>query len=64
MYYSELKEAKHDNYEEYPRELYKHDKTTVYPFSGLRGDAKKLYHKIKSGKEERVRLVQIANASA
>ena len=38
-----------DGYKHYPNELYKNDKTTVYPFSGLRGDAKKLYNKIRRG---------------
>lgn len=57
VFYSTKREADSDNYSD----IGQINKITgqIHPFEGLRGDAKGLYKDIRSGKESRVRLIQI-----
>lgn len=58
MFYPQVSQAKKDGYSEYKDNLFKKDKGYLYSFTGLRGDAKRLYKDIKEGKEKRVELVK------
>lgn len=49
VHYSSLADAQSANYSEYDRNLDLSKGGIVYPFTGIRGDAKELWNKIKNG---------------
>jgi hypothetical protein len=61
VYYPSEEEAASENYTTYnPREAC-NKQGRVYPFIGIRGDAKDLYNKILRGEESRVKLIHTPN---
>ena len=58
MFYGSVKQAKADNYTEFSDFVFSNQNGFVYSYTGLRGDAKQLYRKIKKGDEKRVQLVK------
>ena len=57
VFYNTVSEADADGYREYDPEQFHSKKGLLYAFTGLRGDAKKLYRNVVKGKENRVRLI-------
>jgi hypothetical protein len=57
VFYSKVKNAEADGYNEYDKNLFSNRDGYLYSYTGLRGDAKRLYKKIKKGKEKRVQLI-------
>ena len=53
-----MKDAEAQGYGEFKKNLFSNQNGYLYSFTGLRGDAKKLYKSIKEGKEKRVELVK------
>jgi lysine/ornithine N-monooxygenase len=58
VYYSSEREALNDGYNQYDPKKAVNKNGNVFPFIGIRGDAKELYRKIISGKETRVKLLR------
>ena len=58
VFYSQVKHAISDGYKEYKPYCFKNKNGYLYSFTGLRGDAKRLYQDISKGTEKRVKLVQ------
>lgn len=58
MHYSTVSQAQQDKYYDFDPKLDVSKGGIVYPFTGLRGDAKELYRKIKRNQEDRVLLVR------
>ena len=54
--------AKKEGYDDYDKKKFPRDSSIIYGFTGLRGDAKELYKKIKSGEEKRVQIVEAPTA--
>lgn len=61
VHYSSVAQAQSDGYSEFDSKLDVSKGGVVYPFTGLRGDAKELYRSIMKRKEKSVRLVQANN---
>jgi len=61
VYYHSEREALDDGYNVYDQSKAVNKNGNVYPFIGIRGDAKELYRRIVTGKEKRVKL-QKANS--
>jgi len=47
-----------DGYTEFKQLNFSNKNGYLYSFTGLRGDAKRLYHNIKSDREKRVQLIR------
>ena len=60
VFYKRVADAAYDGYKSFCKETYSKPGGFLYAFSGLRGDAKKLYTQIMHGDEDRVRLIQAA----
>eukprot|EP00347_Sterkiella_histriomuscorum_P021429 403334007 len=58
VYYSSVVLAQADNYQDYDPKLDVSKGGIVYPFTGIRGDAKELHRKIKKGQESRIELIR------
>lgn len=58
VFYSNEEEAENNQYKLFNRKEALNKQGKVYPFIGLRGDAKELYHNIMKGEEKRVKLVK------
>jgi hypothetical protein len=58
VFYSKVKTAIQDGYKEYKPYCFKNKNGYLYSFTGLRGDAKRLYQDISKGKEKRIKLVK------
>jgi len=58
VFYGTVAQAQKDNYHEYNQNLFSNRNGFVYSYTGLRGDSKRLYQKIKNGKEKRIQLVK------
>lgn len=54
VFYGTVAQAQKDNYHEYDQNLFTNRNGFVYSYTGLRGDSKRLYQRIKSGKEKRI----------
>jgi hypothetical protein len=54
VFYNKVQIATQDGYTEFKQMNFSNKNGYLYSFTGLRGDAKRLYHSIKSGKERRV----------
>jgi hypothetical protein len=61
VYYHSEKEALNDGYNSFDPKRSVNKNGNVYPFIGIRGDAKDLYRKIVKGQEKRVRLINISS---
>lgn len=60
VFYKNIQQAHADGYYEFDEDKFS-EKSYIYSFSGLRGDAKNLYKKIVNGKENRVSLTHCEN---
>lgn len=60
VYYPTEREALNDGYNVYDPAKAVNKNSNVYPFIGIRGDAKELYRNIVNGKEKRVSLLKCA----
>ena len=58
VFYSSEKEAEEDGYIAYKGKKSKNKKGAVWPFVGLRGDAKELYRQVIKRKEKRINLIK------
>ena len=58
VFYSWVKDAEYDGYTDFKQHSYSNKNGFLYSFTGLRGDAKRLYKKIVKGEEKRVQLVK------
>lgn len=54
MFYSQVKNAEFDGYTDFKALNFSNKNGYLYSFTGLRGDAKKLYKSIIKGDEKRV----------
>lgn len=63
VFYQSVKQAKADGYDEFDSKLFTRQNGFVYSYTGLRGNAKTLYRRIKSGAENRVQLVKARTVS-
>lgn len=61
VYYPSEEEATKENYTNYNPKEACNKQGRVYPFIGIRGDAKELYNKILRGEESRVKLIHTPN---
>lgn len=58
VYYNSVVLAQADQYTDYDAKLDVSKGGIVFPFTGIRGDAKELYRKIKKGLEPRIQLIR------
>jgi len=58
VFYATVKAAKEDNYCQYNENVFSNNNGYVYSYSGLRGDAKKLFRDVNKGVEKRVKFVK------
>jgi lysine/ornithine N-monooxygenase len=58
VHYSSEQDAINDNYTVYEKKNAVNKNGNVYPFIGLRGDAKELYRNVTKGLEKRIKLVK------
>ena len=58
MFYNKVANAAQDGYKEYSDVNFSRQNGYLYSFTGLRGDAKRLYTSIRKGEEKRVKLVK------
>lgn len=58
VFYSKVKEAEFDGYTDFKPLSFSNKNGFLYSFTGLRGDAKRLYKRIVKGEEKRVSLVK------
>lgn len=58
VFYGTVNQAKQAGYTEFSEQIFKNPQGFVYSYTGLRGDAKRLYNSIKKGTEKRVQLVK------
>jgi len=63
VYYHSEREAFNDGYNVFDQSKAVNKNGNVYPFIGIRGDAKELYRKIIIGKEKRVKLIKCNNSN-
>lgn len=54
VFYSRVKDAEFDGYTDFKPLSFSNKNGFLYSFSGLRGDAKKLYKRIVKGDEKRI----------
>ena len=58
VFYSRVQQALMEGYTDFKQLQFSNKKGFLYSFTGLRGDAKRMYKSIMSGQEQRVRLVK------
>jgi hypothetical protein len=58
VFYSRVKDAEFDGYTDFKPLSFSNKNGFLYSFTGLRGDAKRLYKRIMKGEEKRVQLVK------
>jgi len=58
VFYSTVQTAINDGYTEFKPQFFRNKKGYLYSFSGLRGDARRLYYNMRTGTEKRVQLVK------
>ena len=64
VFFKTSADAQKANYHDYEKEKYRQKDGYVYSFTGLRGDAKNLYLRVKSGAEKRVKFVKAPTPAA
>ena len=57
VFYNKVSDAEMDGYNEFEGQNFSKKDGYLYSFTGLRGDAKDLYHRIMKGEEKRVKLI-------
>ena len=57
VFYNRVAAAEADGYTEFKKTTFSNKNGYLYSFTGLRGDAKRLYKSITKGEEKRVRLI-------
>ena len=57
VFYNQVRAAEADGYGEFKKTCFTNKSGYLYSFTGLRGDAKRLYKSITKGEEKRVRLI-------
>ena len=58
VFYGKVESAVNDGYTEFDEKAFSKKNGFLYSFTGLRGDAKRLYKKIKCGDEPRVKMIR------
>ena len=58
MFYSKVESATADGYHDFDESSFSKKRGFLYSFSGLRGDAKRLYRSVTKGDEPRVQLIR------
>lgn len=58
VFYSKVKDAEFDGYTDFKSLCFSNKNGFLYSFTGLRGDAKRLYKRIMKGEEKRIQLVK------
>jgi hypothetical protein len=58
VFYSTVNAARADGYKDYSSRLFSRNDGYLYSFTGLRGNAKALYKRVKAGEEKSIKLVQ------
>ena len=58
MFYSQVKNAEFDGYTDFKSLNFSNKSGYLYSFTGLRGDAKKLYKQCMKGIERRVEIIK------
>jgi hypothetical protein len=58
VFYGTVTQAKADGYDQFSDFVFSNPQGYVYSYSGLRGDARRLYRNIKNGNEKRVQLIK------
>ena len=53
-----MTQAKNDGYTEFSEQIFSNKNGFVYSYTGLRGDAKRLYRQVVKGEEKRVKFVK------
>jgi hypothetical protein len=54
VFYSKVKDAEFDGYTDFKQLCFSNKNGFLYSFTGLRGDAKRLYKRIMKGEEKRI----------
>jgi hypothetical protein len=62
VFYPTVNQAKADGYTEFDPKLFSRKDGYLYSYTGLRGNAKALYKRVKSGGERRIKLVHAPSA--
>ena len=58
VFYSKVKDAEFDGYTDFKQISFSNKNGFLYSFTGLRGDAKKLYKRVQRGEENRIELIK------
>ena len=58
VFYSTVKIAKADGYTQFSDQVFSNPNGFVYSYTGLRGDAKRLYYRVTQGTEKRVSVIK------
>jgi len=64
VFYGTVTHAKQDGYNDFSEHIFSNKNGFVYSYTGLRGDAKALYRKVKRGDEKRVAFVKAETPEA
>jgi hypothetical protein len=62
VFYSKVKDAEFDGYTDFKALSFSNKNGFLYSFTGLRGDAKKLYKSVMKGEEKRVQVIRAGTA--
>ena len=55
-----MEQAESDGYHDFDQSTFTNRRNYLYSYTGLRGDAKALYKRIKSGAEKRIQIIKAA----
>ena len=58
VFYSTVNQAKIDGYKDFNPQLFSRKDGYLYSYTGIRGNAKALYKRVMSGREQRIKLVK------
>ena len=58
VFYSKVQTAELDGYTDFKQLCFSNKNGYLYSFTGLRGDARKLYKQVAKGQEKRIQLVK------
>ena len=62
VFYNTVKVAKQDGYTQFNEHVFTNPNGFLYSYTGLRGDSRKLYYKIRTGTEKRVQCIKASTA--
>ena len=63
VFYINAAAARKDGYTDFDTKKFPRDSSIIYGYTGLRGDAKELYKRIRKGEENRVEVIQAPTAT-